>query len=100
MNNLIKQCTKRPVTVEYITFDDLLEYVRHDYTENELNLVDGIPWSFSFKGHFISHETDTCYSIPTLEGTYSFTPDDVLIIGIDDEIYPCKKDIFELTYIY
>lgn len=26
------------------------------------------------------------------------TPDDMLITGIQGEIYPCKKDIFEATY--
>lgn len=36
--------------------------------------------------------------IPTLEGQYEFTPNDMLITGVKGEIYPCKKDIFEATY--
>ena len=57
-----------------------------------------MPWSFDFKGHAITHENNECYLIPTLEGTMQFTPTDMLIVGVKGEIYPCKKDIFEMTY--
>ena len=36
--------------------------------------------------------------IKTLEGTMRASPDDWIIKGMKDEIYPCKPDIFEKTY--
>ena len=85
---------KKPVIVEAITFDELVQYGLNNTT----NIVGGMPWSFSYNGHPISHENDRCYLIPTLEGTHYMTPDDMLITGVKGEIYPCKKDIFAQTY--
>ena len=39
-----------------------------------------------------------CMNIQTLEGTMLAIPGDYLIQGVKGEIYPCRKDIFELTY--
>ena len=36
--------------------------------------------------------------IPTLEGIMYATYDDYVIQGVKGEIYPCKKDIFNMTY--
>jgi hypothetical protein len=36
--------------------------------------------------------------IPTLEGTMYATEGDYIIIGVKNEVYPCKVDIFEMTY--
>lgn len=36
--------------------------------------------------------------IDTLEGGHIVCPGDVIITGVQNEKYPCKKDIFELTY--
>lgn len=36
--------------------------------------------------------------IATLEGAMTATPGDYIIKGIKGEFYPCKPDIFELTY--
>ena len=36
--------------------------------------------------------------IDTLEGTRAAMPGDYIIQGIKGELYPCKPDIFELTY--
>lgn len=88
------QFRKKPVIIEAITFDELVEYG----INNGGNMVNGMPWSFKYKGHPITHENDKCYLIPTLEGTHNFTPQDMLITGIQGEIYPCKIDIFEQTY--
>lgn len=85
---------KKPVIIEAITFEEFIEYGKtHDG-----NIVDGMPWSFEYKGWPVTHENDECYMIPTLEGHYKFTPNDMLITGVKGEIYPCKKDIFEATY--
>ena len=85
---------KKPVEVEAITFDEFVEHGK----ENGGNIVNGMPWSFEYQGHQVTHENDRCYLIPTLEGTMCFTSDDVLITGVQGEIYPCKIEIFEQTY--
>lgn len=85
---------KKPVVIEAITFDELVKYGR----ENGANIVDGMPWSFEYKGQRITHENDDCYLIPTLEGTMNFNRGDMLITGVNGEIYPCRIDIFVKTY--
>lgn len=85
---------KKPVVVDAITFDEL---VRHGRNSGG-NIVNGMPWSFNYNGHPVTHERDDCYLIPTLEGTHNMTPADMLITGVKGEIYPCKIDIFHATY--
>ena len=36
--------------------------------------------------------------IDTLEGPHLVTPGDWIITGVKGEHYPCKPDIFEMTY--
>lgn len=36
--------------------------------------------------------------IKTLEGDHLATPGDFIIKGVKGEFYPCKPDIFEMTY--
>lgn len=38
------------------------------------------------------------YTIATLEGEHRADVDDWIIRGVKGEIYPCKPDIFALTY--
>jgi len=85
---------KKPVVIDAITFAELIEHGK----ETGSNLVDGMPWSFEYEGHSITHENDQCYLIPTEEGTMNMTPVDMLITGVQGEIYPCKIDIFKATY--
>lgn len=86
---------KKPVVVEAITFDELVDY---GLAQEGTNVVNGMPWSFRYAGHPITHETDDCYLIPTLEGTMKMNRGDMLITGVDGEIYPCKPDIFAETF--
>lgn len=81
---------KKPIEIEYITFDEFVQYAKENTSPPH--------WSIPYKGVNITHENDERYLIPTLEGIYDFTPNDVLITGIKNEIYPCKIDIFEKTY--
>ena len=37
-------------------------------------------------------------AIETLEGTHYAIPGDFIIQGVKGELYPCKPDIFRLTY--
>lgn len=36
--------------------------------------------------------------VDTLEGGHTVTPGDWIITGVKGEHYPCKPDIFEMTY--
>lgn len=85
---------KKPVIIEAVTFDEFVEHGRQSGCE----LIEGMPWSFEFNGHPVTHENDACYLIPTLEGVMRFTPEDMLITGVEGEIYACKRDIFLKTY--
>lgn len=85
---------KKPVVIEAITFNELVHYgLTHG-----ANVVRGMPWSFEYNGHPITHENDDCYIIPTLEGSMRLNRGDMLITGVKGEIYPCKADIFAATY--
>jgi hypothetical protein len=86
---------KKPVVIEAITFDEFVEYGK---SNAGAHIVNGMPWSFKYNGHPITHENDERYLISTLEGIMDFTPKDMLITGVQGEIYPCKLDIFEKTY--
>lgn len=90
----MSQFRKKPVVIEAISFGELVAFGR----THGANIVNGMPWSFHYAGHPITHETDDCYLIPTLEGTMKMQRGDVLITGVKGEIYPCKLDIFEATY--
>jgi hypothetical protein len=37
-------------------------------------------------------------AIQTLEGWHEVTPGDWIITGVKGEYYPCKPDIFDMTY--
>lgn len=87
---MIRKARKKPVEIEYITYEDL-RYMWDNETIPEILMEKGVS-KFSVKvetSEFVIH---------TLEGDMTFTEDDVLIIGVKGEIYPCKIDIFELTY--
>ena len=45
-------------------------------------------------GEFLSHHAE----VKTLEGWHIVCPGDWLIRGVKGEYYPCKPDIFEMTY--
>ena len=81
---------KKPVVVEAITFQEFVEYAKANTKAPH--------WSIPYQGVNVTHENDERYLIPTLEGTHNFTPQDMLITGVSGEIYPCKIDIFEMTY--
>ena len=42
--------------------------------------------------------TSKTLCIPTLEGDHMANEDDYIIKGVMNEFYPCKPDIFHLTY--
>lgn len=85
---------KKPVEVEAITFDELIRIG----AENADEVIDGKPTKFTYNDYTIRRYDSDSYIIPTLEGDFLMTKDDMLITGVNGEIYPCKKEIFEKTY--
>lgn len=71
---------KKPIIVEAFTFDELVEWGKTCCTCDDIPLVAGMPWSFNFRGHPITNETDDCYLIPTLGGTNKMNRLDMLIV--------------------
>lgn len=75
---------KKPVIIDAIQF-----------TKNN---IEEIKWFTNNKAfNFLISDTTSCI-IPTLEGSHLATEGDYIIKGIKGEFYPCKPDIFNLTY--
>jgi hypothetical protein len=89
---------KKPVVIEAYTWAEMLQLGRRWCTENGHALINSMPWHFEVNGYPLTHEDDARYTICTLEGDMTMTPEDMLIVGIKGEIYPCKRDIFEASY--
>ena len=87
---------KIPVTIEAYTFDEMKDleekYDALICSESRLS-------SFEINGRKIEQINTDTYRIQTLEGYHDMTRDDMLIIGVKGEAYPCKIDIFEMTYV-
>lgn len=84
---------KKPVVIDAI----------HFYGLNS----DGVPvfetepseWLLSaMADRVVMENRDGHLNIKTLEGTMKADPHDWIIRGVKGELYPCKPDIFELTY--
>lgn len=73
---------KKPLEV------DVLQYTGSNYQDIE---------RFIGKPGFYG-QAFTSILIPTLEGDMVASIGDYIIKGIKGEFYPCRKDIFELTY--
>lgn len=65
--------------------------------------IDAIQWTGDNKLEIfdfcnMSYITDQELRIQTLEGSMIADKGDYIIKGVKGEFYPCKPDIFELTY--
>lgn len=58
---------------------------------------DGDHWAVS-RFQSVAPEMQGCGWIKTLEGGHIVTPGDWIITGVKGEHYPCKPEIFEMTY--
>ncbi|MFL1471480.1 hypothetical protein [Paraclostridium bifermentans] len=84
---------KKPVVIDAIQLgvDDVLpDWVMDRITSNDIILHNENP---SGRG------LDTVYAeIKTLEGIMVANNKDYIIKGVKGEVYPCKPEIFEMTY--
>jgi len=87
--------TKKPITIQAVQFT---EQVAQAYCFDGEDLPDGM----AFKGSNLHPPTRVILSltvgIETLEGFMTVSIDDWVIKGVQGEYYPCKPDIFEVTY--
>lgn len=81
------QYRKKPVVVETVRWAGVGDTNRvMNWLAQQNANVGG--WTF--------HDTDI--SIPTLEGTMKALPGDWIIRGVAGEFYPCRDNIFTVTY--
>jgi hypothetical protein len=78
---------KKPVVIEAIQWDGTWEgvpalkvFCKDLFERNDLD------WKRSFLW------------VKTLEGEHLVSPGDWIIKGVKNEFYPCKNDIFQMTY--
>ena len=89
---MIKKARKKPVTINFIKYEDLLQ----DHKENaRLRLGKTIVQIF---GNSVVFEPSGVFVIKTPEGDINMAKDDVLIIDRACEPYTCNRTIFEQNY--
>ena len=87
---------KKPVVIEAITFTMLVDHGR----ASGAPLINGMPWSFEYAGHPITHENDACYLIPAPNGlhTLRLTPGDMLVTAEDGKLEVYGPGDFAAAY--
>jgi len=90
---------KKPVVIEAFQLTDT---TRYDNSEWPQWMHEAWQRGAGENGIWINPDeraTDDCDLVcGTLEGVHVITYNDWIIQGVQGEIYPCKPDIFELTY--
>jgi hypothetical protein len=82
---------KKPVEIEAMQISEQTEFEIVKWSEGKVYTSPVLePTENNPKGVY--------WQIQTLEGTMTASPGDYIIKGIKGEFYPCKPDIFELTY--
>jgi hypothetical protein len=61
-------------------------------------VIEATQWFKQGDHHAVLFDENEGYYIHTLEGAHRVTPGDWIISGVKGEHYPCKPDIFEMTY--
>ena len=84
MNITTKQYIKKPVTIEAVQLTDS-------------NHSEIIQWLSSYDVESYTLNSFELY-IKTLEGVMKANVGDYIIKGVKNEFYPCKPEIFEMTY--
>lgn len=78
----------------------------HRYVKKPVK-IEAMQWTgdnltavLAFSSSCFSYEKNSkpILAVATLEGTMTASVGDYIIKGIQGEFYPCKPDVFELTY--
>jgi hypothetical protein len=80
---MMHKYVKKPVVIEAVQWTG----------ENVTEMVDFCVDCYSYK-----RADEIQLMVRTLEGPMKATSGDYIIKGIKGEFYPCKPDVFELTY--
>lgn len=80
---------KKPVIIDAFQWTGENPYQLGDWHHRMLNGAPRVPFKFAGDGTL---------AIPTLEGVMTASPGDYIICGLKGEFYPCKAEIFDLTY--
>lgn len=99
---MIRTFRKKPIEIKAVqwdgtekTFNEIVLLFLADGHSNFEHLPRPPDDTYVHNGIGVSCES---VFIPTLEGTMETRPGDWIIKGIKGEFYPCKPEIFELTY--
>jgi len=86
---------KRPIVIDAIQWTGENIKEMREFTKGKAIIDEGIGSSEDGHGypqHYVR------MVIPTLEGDHLASIGDFIIKGVEQEIYPCKKEIFFKTY--
>ena len=88
----MKKYRKKPVVIQAILWkgDNLIDVIK--FTGQNASVMD---WKWEDYERLVQEEG---LKIFTLEGKMLASIGDYIIKGIKGEFYPCKPDIFEMTY--
>ena len=97
----INRAIKKPIEIKFVTYDEVVNLINKDLriapSINGYEVYAIFRTVENDKGEISKLLIDEIW-LQTLEGRMKFTKDDYLLIGIEGEIYPCKKEIFHRTY--
>ena len=97
METFVKKYIKKPIVVEayqWFSVSPFVEGVKRDVDYYRTPDLDG-----EVNCQHCGFTMHVHGWIDTLEGGHIVCPSDYIITGIKGEKYPCKADIFELTYM-
>ena len=79
---MVKRYVKKPIVIEAIQYDGRNSADIHEFCGNKVREPVGKDY----------------LEIETLEGIMRASPGDYIIKGVKGEFYPCKPDVFKMTY--
>lgn len=90
---------RKPEVIEAITFGDLILHGAHECEKAGQSLgPNAMPWSFSYAGHPVTHENDSCYLISMPDRVVRFDRGDMLINDGSGVLYTLKPEAFTATF--
>lgn len=97
---------KKPVTVNAVPVSSVLAYLgsppgharEEAMRDMEAWVVEGVEQGRVHAAIEGGEGGREVLAVNTLEGQMIGQPDDMLIRGVQGEMYPCKRDIFRATY--
>lgn len=83
---------KKASVVEAVTFDEFVEYGR----QQGVPLTNGMPWSFVYQNHPVTHENDFKYIIG---GMLQFNEGQMLLAHEGGALTVCSMEDFDTYYV-